>query len=332
MKSRKINFILLALFLSSSLSTAQQRIALSDTTKYYDITVNYWFNMHHFLWLEAFMNTEMDSTLITQSLSSENLAQLNIALTYYKEGLVEEDLRMSDYQTSFKEWITSDKAQMDDIPAEFQDHMEVLMSFNETYEKLFWPEHFKACKEVLIENLPLIESTEEAYVDKITKLTRQFWDFEKIKVDLTYYAKSSDWNPRNRPYTSIFPTHVVMNAVGENDVKGNWVELLYHESAHHLILSSNYFIGGTIKDVVEAKNLKSPRQLWHAILFYLTGEISKDLLEKEKIPYPETYMQRNNVFGSSHALLEKHFRPYIDRKVTLAQAVEDFILDSQKKE
>ena len=124
--------------------------------------------MHHFLWLEAFMNQEMDSTLINQSLSSENQTQLSAALDYYKDVLVQEDLRMSDYQTSFKNWITSETVQMDNIPDEFQEHMQVLMSFSNVYQKNFWSDHFSACKNVLHENLELIRSTEKAYVEKIT--------------------------------------------------------------------------------------------------------------------------------------------------------------------
>ncbi|WP_424961755.1 hypothetical protein [Ekhidna sp.] len=324
--------LILVPFLFIALSCfSQERIAYSDTTKYYQFSVNYWFNMHHFLWVEAFMNQEVDSTMIDMELDADAKSELKAAVDYYRNKLVAEDLRMSDYQTAFKNWITNKEATLDEIPNQFNTHMKVLKKFSPTYNHAFWNDHLRACKRVLQENIPLIRATEESYVDQITKLTRQFWDFDPIKVDVTIYAKSSDWNLRNRPYTSIFPTHVVMNAAGENDVQGNWTELLYHESAHHLILSSNYFIGGTIRDLVEVKGYKTPRQLWHAILFYFTGEISRDLFEAEGLSYPETYMQRNNVFSGFHTLLEKHFSPYMDRKIILAEAVDGFIQEASKE-
>ncbi|WP_425392381.1 hypothetical protein [Ekhidna sp.] len=311
-------------------SFCQERIAYSDTSKYYQFSVNYWFNMHHFLWLESFMNQELDSTLISLEIDENSKNELSKALAYYKTYLTKEDLRLSEYQTAFKNWITQDENTLDIIPTEFVEHFKILTEFSPTYQALFWKSHLEACTKVLDENISIIRNTEEKYVDRITKLTRQFWDFEPIKVDVTFYAKSSTWNPRNRPYTSIFPTHVVMNASGENEVPGNWVELLYHESAHHLILGSSYFIGGTIKDVTEVKGLKPTRQLWHVILFYLTGEVSKNLLQDHGITYPETYMQRNNVFGRYHQLIEKHFRPYLTRESTLAESVENFITEAAK--
>ena len=121
-----------------------------------------------------------------------------------------------------------------------------------------------------------------------------------------------------------------MNALGENKVKGNWLELLYHESAHHLILGSSYFVGGTIKDLTEVMKVKTPRQLGHAYLFYFTGQLTKQLLAKNNIDYPATYMERNGVFSRYFPLLEKHLTLYMDREITLVEATKRIIGDLRK--
>ena len=312
---------------------AQNKIEPVDTTAYYAFYINYWFNMHHFLWLESFLNTKADSTLIATKLSPEVKNKLDNALQYYNENLVEEDLRMSEYMSSFKNWITDQNRDLDTIPTAFKEHMKILLAFDTTYKKEFWPLHKQACETVLEENLDLIKKMEESFVEQITKLTRQFWQFEKIKIDITCYAKSDTWNLRNRPYTTLFPTHVVMNAIGENEVKGNWIELLYHESAHHLILGHSYFVAGTIKDYVEVEGIKAPRQLGHAYLFYFTGILTKQLLTEQNIDYPTIYMVRNKVFSRYYYSIEKHLDLYIDRKITLVEATERIIndLNNQKK-
>lgn len=303
-----------------------------DTSKYYEFHINYWFNAHHFLWLEAFMNTEKDSTLVTEKLSKNDTKDWVTAVNYYKETLVQKDLRSNDYMSSFKKWIITQDETPGEIPEAFQEHMEVLQAVQPVYQRNFWPKQQRACQKVLADNLELLRAVESRYVDQITTLTRQFWEFTKIRVDLTYVAKASKWNLRNRPYTSLFPTHVVMNSVGENKVRGNWVELLFHESAHHLILPGSYFVSGTINDYVEASGIKAPRQLWHAYLFYFTGQIAKELLVSEGIAYPITYMERNRVFSRYFPLLEKHLTPYINRKITLAEATSSFITELNSKD
>lgn len=304
---------------------AAAQMAPTDTTKYYDFHINYWFNAHHFLWLESFMNLEKDSTLVTEKLSKKDRVIWDEAVNYYKENLTEKDLRTSDYMDGFKKWMRTWRKTFGPIPEAYKPHMDVLMAVDPVYEKYFWPRHLAACQKVLDDNIAIIRAIESDYVDQITTLTRQFWEFEKIRVDITYVAKASKWNLRNRPYTSLFPTHVVMNAVGENAVPGNWIELLFHESAHHLILPSTYFVGGTINDYLEVNDLQPPRQLWHAYIFYFTGQISKQLLNAHGIEYEATYMERNGVFSRYFPLLEQHLKPYLRREVTLPDATAAFI-------
>ena len=327
MPMKKILFVLIGLTFSIQ-SFAQN--TYQDTTRYYSFKINYWFNLHHFLYQEAFLNTNLDSTMIDQKLSKSDRDVLDRSLNYYAERLLDEDLRTSDYMTEFKQWITQQNRNLSEVPAQFQPHIKILQATSHLYDAAFWPEHENACKEVLEENIEIIRKSEQTFVDQITKLTRQFWQSEKLRVDITYVAKSTKRNLRNRPYTSIFPTHVVMNTIGENEVPGNWFELLFHESAHHLILSRSYFIGGTIKDVVETMQVKEPRQLGHAYLFYFTGKLAQQFLEEAGINYPQMYMERNRVFSSYYPLLEIHIQDYMDRKISLAEATERMINDINK--
>lgn len=274
------------------------------------------------------MNSKADSTLIEIKLPNTAKIKLDEALKYYEESLIDEDLRRSDYMYAFKTWITSDDADLSSTPDEFKKHVNILKEFDVTYKKHFWSKHNNACKEVLQDHLSLILRTEGKYVEQITKLTRQYWqDPEKVNVDLTYFGNSNARSFRNTPYTTDFPTHIVMNVAGQNDVEGSWLEVLYHEAAHHLILGNFYFVAGTINDLVEAENLKLPSQLWHAYLFYFTGEITKQLLVDNGVNYPKIYMERVRVFYSYFPLLEKHLIPYINRNTTLSEATRKFITD-----
>lgn len=321
---------LIVICLSYQMTLAQNTIngtpeVYQDSTIGFSFEINYWFNLHHFLWLESFMEVNMDSTTIVQQLPESSRESLDRALEYYKENLVDLNLRSSDYMSEFRDWITGEDKELTPVPAKFRDHMEILQGVSDVYKTSFWPYHKKVCLEVLNDNIELIRQTEVKFAERIIKLSRQFWQSEKIKVDITYTGTATSWNPKQRPYTSIFPTHVVMNALDENDIRGNWLELLYHESTHHLILGSYYFIGGTIQDVSEVMNVNPPRQLDHAYHFYITGELTRQLLEEQGITYDATYMQREGVYSRYYSALEKHLKPYMNREMTLEQATRKII-------
>lgn len=323
---RKILFLLL-LFLTLGCQITKAQSPTRNSTEGFTFEINYWFNLHHFLWMESFMNVQKDSTVIRQNISGNVRKGLNTALEYYKKNLIKYDLRASDYMNEFKQLVTSSNFELNTVPKKYQEHIKVLKEVSEAYKTSLWPKHKATCEKVLSDNIELIKLTEEKYAYGIQNLTRQRWQNEKIKVDITYYGTATTWNFDHRPYTTLFPTHVVMNAIGENDVKGNWVELLYHESAHHLILGSSYFVSGTIKDVSEVMKVKPPRAFWHAYLFYLTGELTKQIFIEEKIVYNKTYMERTGVFGRHYKVLKKYLKPYMNREITLAEATKKILLE-----
>ncbi|WP_420580762.1 hypothetical protein [Reichenbachiella sp.] len=330
---KKPLLIFLSLIIFSFKVSAQSKTDRIDTTNYYSFHINYWLNLHHFLWTEAFLNVKADSSVINFEFPLSDQTKVDGAIDYYRKELVGKDLRYNEYMSDFKQWITNPNTSLDRIPKKFATHMDVLIRFDSYYQRYFWPNQRKEVLKTFSENIDLIRKTENEFVDRITKLTRHFWQFDppQVRVDLSYFAKSTTRSFDTRPYTTIFPTHVVMNVVGENDIKGNWLELLYHESAHGLILGNSFFVAGTIKDLVEAENLRSPRSLEHVYLFYFTGQITKDLLKKQDIDYPETYMERG-VYEEYFPLLEKYLAPYMNRKSTLSNATRDFLKEWKKSQ
>lgn len=319
--------ILLPLLIVIISQTAKSQDHIQDSTIGFSFEINYWFNLHHFLWLESFLNVHKDSTVIHQTIPTDFQEGINKGLEYYKMNLVKYNLRSSDYMSEFKNWVTSSSFDLEFVPEKFQEHVNTLKEVSESYKKFLWPVHKAACVEVLEDNIELIRKTEKEFAYGITELARQPWQRDKIKVDITYFGTASTWNYKHRPYTTLFPTHVVMTAVGENDIDGNWVELLYHEAAHHLILSSKYFIGGTIEDVCEVMNIEPPRQFWHSYLFYMTGELVKKIFLENNLDYKTTYMVREGVYGRYYSLLDTHLKSYMERKITLEEATRNILTD-----
>ncbi len=298
---------------------AQETESLIRDTKHYRFQINYWLNMHHLLWTEAFLNEHLDSTIIDKELNDKEQEALDAALNYYRENLIQEDLSGGAYMTPFRVWIINQQEQIRQTPTQFQAHMKILSGFYSTYYQHFWPEHSRACKQVIRRNLELVKSTEEAFVEQITTLTRQPWQSGQIRVDVTFLGKISKRNLRGRPYTNLLPTHIVMNAPKDIGVDGTWLELLYVESARQLIRRNANFVSGTIQDVAEINKLEAPKPLWQAYLYFFAGKVTQDLLTQQGLEYPQIYMQRRGNFARYYTLLDNHLSPYLKREVTLSE-------------
>ena len=321
---RSISCFLILVLLITLCAVAQKPKILGET-QYFQFHTNYWFNLHHFLQLEALLQETQDSTLI----SSEQLARLNetereeldAAVAFYREQLLKEDLRMSPYQSSFKEWISQQEdGVLQSPPESMLTHVKVLESVSPLYKTYIWPKHKSTIHQHLESQLAGIQQMEHKVAKLLEELTLAYWQRERIRVDVCYYGKSTSWNLRNRPYTSTDPTHVVMNVDGEeNEPYGNWLELLFHEASHHLIGANTGFVAGTIKDVCRVRGAKTPRGLWHAYLFYFSGKVVQNELPSLGINDYQLYMQRNGVFRRYFPLLELHLPLYMAGEKTLAE-------------
>ncbi|MEM7374518.1 MAG: hypothetical protein AAF587_38355 [Bacteroidota bacterium] len=328
---------LLVFLLSSQFSAISQERGDNylGSTDVYEFYAPYWFNLHHFLQYEALLRSVVDSSIISkatlQHMSSTEKAALEAAISYYQEHLVEKNLRSNPYQSAFKQWIVhQDSMQLENIPPEFRHHCEHLQKVTEGYRNHFWNTHRQSIRTRLRDNLQLINDTEEKAVDRLTELTRSYWKEGNIRVDICYYGSASAYNLRPRPYTTLSPVHVVMNAMPSTDIPhGSWLELLYHESSHHLISSKAGFVAGSIGDASGFPNQKAPRDLWHAYLFYFSGVVTQDLLHEQGITDYSLYMVRKRVFSSYFPHLQAHLPAYMRFEDSLYEVSKRIIADFQ---
>lgn len=331
----KITQFLILMTITSSLfsQTPKMTPGYLDSTQLYEFYSHYWFNLHHFAQQEALLNTARDSSIIPeetwQKLSRPDKEAIEKLITYYKDNLVDKDLRTNNYMYDFKHWILNQAQEINlDIPTDYKEHVKVLQAANQVYKKYFWPLHSKTNQKVLSDNLDFIRESEVELTTELARLTASEWQEEKVRVDICYFGKSSSYNIKNRPYTNLSPTHIVMNASFEADKpSGNWLEMLFHESSHNLIGSRTGFIAGTINNISAVTGQKAPRSLWHAYLFYFSGWVARDFLHSKGIEKYELYMVRQRVFSRHFPALDKHLPDYIEGKRTLHDVTLDIFSD-----
>ncbi len=286
-----------------------------------------WLNMHHFLYRQAEFAYDPKAEYpsdenVYASLNSQEKEALKEALAYYRDNLLKEDLRRSGYMFHFKRWVIQFGAE-GDLPdlEEIREHVNLLNKIKHVYLSHFWKKHHAANQAVLNTNLDWIQKHEAQFSKALSDLCKAPWQREKIRVDISYHSK------RDIPFTTTrIATHIVMDSRMNHEPPGNWFELLLHESSHHLIKSTSGFISGTIRDVVDVKGKRAPRQLYHAYLFYLSGKVAKDLLAKEGLTEYDMYVKRTKMsYQRIYPLMDAHLPAYMLKKESLASVTEKII-------
>ncbi|MGH9141677.1 MAG: hypothetical protein ACRD2I_11135 [Vicinamibacterales bacterium] len=117
-------------------------------------------------------------------------------------------------------------------------------------------------------------------------------------------------------YTSINPhPHIVVASADSSYAGWSGTEMLFHESSHALI----QYVRQAVDSALHAAN-KEPRDVWHVVLFYVAGEVTRQQLAKNGIEY-RPYLYATGLFDRAWPTLrepiERTVRPFVDGQITL---------------
>lgn len=322
MVTMKFYHLMLCLIILPIMGSCNEKGPVASTERY-DFYNNFWINQHHFLYkiAERVKKAELDVPAdyeVFADLKGSERAVANSSIQYYMDQVIDKNLLFSGEMYQLKKTLIK-YGEKDQLPADTVDAalIEVLHAFRPIYQEHFWKKHSSRNLKVLQENLDRIKRFEKPVFDQLANLSKSQWPEGKIRVDLTFYA---DWAGA---YTSNRPTHAVISTHGVGP-EGDWVETVFHESAHSLIHSRR----GTVAELIEksAKILEkdSPRGLWHSIQFYLVGRVVQDLLKAEGVEY-ELYMVRESVFDRHYSALVQFLEPYVKGEGTLEEAIQKLV-------
>ena len=105
------------------------------------------------------------------------------------------------------------------------------------------------------------------------------------------------------------------------------LEMLLHEGSHAIVGVANGAIGPEIATVANGRTprLLPPRELWHAILFYTSGELTRRALAergiKDYVPFMYKQQMFDRAFFGAQAPLEAFWKSYLDGKMDRQTAI-----------
>lgn len=152
----------------------------------------------------------------------------------------------------------------------------VLEAAGAVYRAHLWPEHDRANRKWIALVAPLVREQGLGLAQRLADIYQTNWPSEKIRVDVTVFANSGG------AYTTLEPLRVVIASTDPRNQGRAALELLFHEASHQIAQTVEQAI------VRECRQRRKPipRDLWHALLFYTTGEVIKSVVSAESAAKP----------------------------------------------
>jgi hypothetical protein len=343
---------------TSSAASAQTNRTLSSATRQqtsgpelqvpeFEFDSGFWVNLHHFLYLQARLDKgnpastdngrgEIPPDEKPVSLLDFPLEQIRAwqdAIAFYEKDLAGRDLQLNGDMEIINNRL-SEMSACPDLEGKTSpacrsglrpELVEALEAAAPVYRSHWWTEHDRANREWIAQVTPIVQQMGVELSGQLAEIYQRPWPPNHLRVDVVWYG-----GPYGA-YTSLSPIHVTISSHDARNQGIYGFEVLFHESSHAL--------SGEVTEAI-AKQFRErdkpiPRDLWHALLFYTTGEIIRrdlayggmnftaqqgvDLASYQ--PYATRFGLYSGGWERFRGLLDLYWRPYLDGKVSFDTAI-----------
>jgi hypothetical protein len=184
------------------------------------------------------------------------------------------------------------------------------------YQKHWWPAHDRTNREWIAAAQPMIDRYGAAISQGLARTYGVTWPGQPIPVDLTVTAGP------NAAYTTNNPTQVTISSPSEGNSGYRGLEIVFHEASHGLGLFP--VLIQPLNQITAEQKVTVPPQLWHAVLFYTAGELTRRELTASGIDYTEYAGAGlyNNLCGAGcRDKIAEHWTPHLDGKRSIPDAL-----------
>jgi hypothetical protein len=123
--------------------------------------------------------------------------------------------------------------------------------------------------------------------------------------------------------------HAVISSLNPGTQGFAALESLMHEPSHAIVAPSSGAIGTDLARAAAELQRKPRYTLWHAILFYTSGELTRRALATRGVQYtPFILGMYDRGFRDFQQPLETHWQAYLDGKVTRDEAIRQILIET----
>jgi hypothetical protein len=293
----------------------------------------FWLNLHHTLYHDARLGRTLSSPPAGSAITGLSPAEQRTwdsAVSLYAGSYANKDLlfslemvliknQLGDFETC--EDLAGLKKKTCDagLPPKLT---QALDSAAPIYRAHLWPEHDRLNRRWIASVAPLVRHSALELSHRLAEIYETPWPRNRIRVDVTAFANAQG------AYTTVDPLRVTVSSTDPRNQNAEALEILFHEASHG--------ISDTVQDAIvrecRQRDKPVPRDLWHALLFYTTGEVIQSLMKSDPsansmslVNTYTPYAVRENLYKRGWEdylrVLNQYWQPYLDGKVTFDDSI-----------
>ena len=122
--------------------------------------------------------------------------------------------------------------------------------------------------------------------------------------------------------------HAVISSTDPSYAGFAALEMLFHEPSHAIVAPDWGAIGGDLTKVAKELGVTPPPDLWHALLFYTSGELTRRALARRGVRNYEPYIlgMYARTFRGFREPLETHWQQYLEGTIGREEAIRLILL------
>jgi hypothetical protein len=313
----------------------------------FEMHSGFWVNLHHFLYLQARLAggtpplTEAargaaqpdESPVSLIDFPEADIHAWRDAVASYEKDLASRDLLLN----GDMEIINNQLAALESCPdlegkttplcksGLREDLVQALEKAAPVYRAHWWAEQDRANREWIARVAPMIQSMGVELSSQLADVYQTPWPAKRMRVDIVWYAGPFG------AYTTLDPVHVTISSHDPRNRGIYGFEVLFHEASHALAGAVNAAIAHEFRE----RDKPIPRDFWHALLFYTTGEIVRRDVQygtmrltedagtsaSAYLPYAARFGLYSGSWERFRSLLDLYWLPYLDGKVSFQTAM-----------
>lgn len=286
----------IALILAAPSVRAQEVDSTYGPLPVFEFHSGFWVNLHHFLYHEA--RARLDAAAAAKTAGNTTQAKPSGPVLNQKTGntLSPSEQRTWDQAIAYymKNYADKDMAvNIDTILlknqlGDFEDCGELLGKKNlscdaglpgnvgvileaaaPVYRAHWWADQDRANRRWVVRVAPLVREQGVGLSERLADIYQSKWPKDKIRVEVCAYANAAG------AYTTLDPLRVTISSTDARNQGPEALETLFVEASHGIALP----VEAAINRECKQRDKPIPRDLWHALILYTTGEVIKPIME-----------------------------------------------------
>lgn len=174
-----------------------------------------------------------------------------------------------------------------------------------------WPEQERLNRAWISAVEPALRRHGKALIAALSAAYHAPWPQAPILVDVSGFAGPFG------AFTVLDPVHITISSTNPAYSGDASLEMIFHEASHALIEP----IANKLEAEAVRRGRKVPEDLWHALIFYTTGEIVKRELGSGYVPYATKNGVWSRGWSKMETAIRRDWQPYLDGKMDLDRAL-----------